>query len=73
MTYDPSNPDDPLRHKFLDRRNFDGEFKVPVEDKIAAGLGVDPAKFVELREAGVHVERVPRRIRSLARIAGIGA
>ena len=73
MTYDPTDPDDPLRHKFLERRSFDGEYKMPVEQKIANGLGVSSDKLMELRDAGVHVERVPRRIRTLARLAGIGA
>lgn len=70
MTYDPTDPNDPLRHRFLDRRDFDGEWKMPIEAKIANGLGVSPDRFRELEASGVHIEQVPRRMRTLARLAG---
>jgi len=74
MSYDPNDPNDPLRHKFLERKSHDGEYVMPLNEKIANGLGVDPAvfreKIKEIHGDGVHVERVPTKIRHLLRFMG---
>ena len=73
MNYDPTDPEDPLRHRFLDRRR-DGGYVMPISEKIANGLGVPEERFREIAGDGVHVERVPRNLRRrLARTLGIGA
>lgn len=58
VSYDPNDPDDPLRHQYLKRAKR-SDFAVPLAEKVAAGLGVPvPDNFGE-----VHVERVPRTLR----------
>lgn len=71
--YDPADPDDPLRHRFLDRKG-DGGYVMPLGDKVANGLGVPAERFREIAGDGVHVERVDANFRRrLARMLGIGA
>lgn len=73
MSYDPNNPNDPLRHKFLERKSHEGEYVMPIDRKIANGLGIDQSAFEKIRAAqdnGVHVERVPTKIRHLLRMMG---
>lgn len=72
--YDPTDPDDPLRHRFLDRKADERRGVMPISRKIANGLGVPEEKFREIKGDGVHVERVdPNFRRRLARMLGIGA
>lgn len=73
MTYDPNDPNDPLRHKFLLRKSHEGEYVMPINEKIANGLGIEAAAFTKVQEAqrdGVHMERVPTKIRHLLRMMG---
>jgi hypothetical protein len=44
--YDPNNPDDPLRHRYLDRAKR-SSYAMPIEVKIANGLGVPPPTPVQ--------------------------
>lgn len=46
MTYDPNDPNDPLRHNFLKRKKY-SDFALPIEVKVANGLGVDPPSAVQ--------------------------
>ena len=72
MTYNPNDPNDPLRHKFLERKTYDG-YVMPIDEKIANALGTTPDQLEQVRQVqsdGVHVERVPRKIRSLLRAMG---
>ena len=39
MSYDPDNLEDPLRHRYLDRKP-ETKVIIPLTTKIAAGLGV---------------------------------
>ena len=39
MTYNPNDPKDPLRHNYLARVDRSNERCVPIEEKIANGLG----------------------------------
>jgi hypothetical protein len=39
VSYDPDNLEDPLRHRYLDRRP-ETKVIIPLTTKIAAGLGV---------------------------------
>lgn len=55
--YDPNDPNDPLRHKYLERAKR-STFAVPLTEKVAAGLGVPAEAF-----KGVQAERVPRTLR----------
>ena len=58
VSYDPNDPDDPLRHQYLKRAKR-SDFAVPIAEKVAAGLGVAvPKGFGE-----VHAEQVPRTLR----------
>lgn len=55
--YDPNDPNDPLRHKFLLRKEY-SDFKIPWDVKVANGLGVKPLS---------GVQRVAARMRSRGR------
>lgn len=59
--YDPNDPNDPLRHKYLERAKR-STFAIPLRRKVAAGLGVAEDAF-----DGIHVERVPRTFRARAK------
>jgi hypothetical protein len=39
VSYDPDNLEDPLRHRYLDRKP-ESKVVIPLATKIAAGLGV---------------------------------
>ena len=44
MTYNPNDPNDPLRHKFLERKTYDG-YVMPIGEKIANALGTTPEQL----------------------------
>lgn len=44
--YDPNDPNDPLRHNFLKRKKY-SSFAMPIEVKVANGLGVEPPSAVQ--------------------------
>lgn len=46
MTYDPDDPNDPLRHTYLKRKKY-SNIAMPIEVKIANGLGVEPPSAVQ--------------------------
>lgn len=76
VQYDPSDPNDPLRHNYLARKP-ESATTIPIEQKIANGLGVTEVTRVELvvpDGGSVHAEQVPLGFRKrLARTLGIGA
>lgn len=46
MNYDPNDLDHPLRHRYLDRAKR-SNYAMPIEVKIANGLGVKPPSAVQ--------------------------
>lgn len=57
--YDPNDPNDPLRHKFLERKVY-SDFKIPWDVKVANAFNARPMS---------PVQRVAARMRSLGRDA----
>lgn len=54
MTYNPDDPNDPLRHNFLLRKQY-SDFKIPWDVKVANAFGV---------ERLTPVQRIAARVRN---------
>jgi hypothetical protein len=74
MTYNPNDPNDPLRHNYLARVDRSNDRRMPIEEKIANGLGGNDRQgfFVaQTRHSPVSEGNfVLRSVRTVARTFG---
>ena len=73
MTYNPNDPNDPLRHNYLARVDRSNEPCLPIEVKIANGLGNDRQGFFIAQTRHTPVPEgnfVLRSVRTVARTFG---